>query len=266
MQTSTYWKTRRVVPQVICIAILTITAAWSFAQTRTTTASMDGQNQFVQLAQRRFKAFFEGDKAAYEQLVAKGAVFAYSNGRTLNYDQATSELAPLAKAGTYSFHYEDVQFRDFGESTLLVYRLILHGPPEVGGDYQGLESDTFAQIDGVWKLIAVHGTTIPYPNRMSVSVDPRLLDEYVGRYQNAPGTYYDISRNGNQLVGQRNGFQKAPWLAESRDIFYVPSDPTATRVFMRDSNGFVSKVVRVEVQGNTEWTRVKSGPSAVKPD
>src|ERR1700681_1065979 len=101
-------------PRVICVAMLLITAGSTFAQSRTGTAAPDRRNELVQLAQRRFAAFFEGDKTGYEQLVAKDAVFVYSNGRTLNYVEAVSELAPLARAGTYSFHYEDVKFRDFG--------------------------------------------------------------------------------------------------------------------------------------------------------
>ena len=216
----------------------------------------DHQHELVQLAQRRFAAFFDGDKTVYEQVVAKDAMFAYSNGRTLTYDQAMSELAPLAKAGTYHFHYENIRLRDFGNSALLVYRLLFHGPPAEGGDYEGVESDTFARFNGAWKLVAVHGTTIPYPKRVSTKVDPKLLDEYVGRYESAPGSYYDISREGDQLVGQRAGFQKVPWFAESSDVFYVASDPTVSRVFMRGMTGHVSKLLQVDIQGNTEWTRV----------
>jgi Domain of unknown function (DUF3471)/Domain of unknown function (DUF4440) len=252
-------------PRVICFAILLITAGSTFAQSRTGTAT-ERQNELVQLAQRRFTAFLEGDKTTYEQLVAQDAVFAYSNGRTLNYVEAVSELTPLAKAGTYSFHYEDVRFRDFGDSALLVYRLLFRGPPGVGGDYEGVESDTFTRLNNVWKLIAVHGTTIPYPKRVSITVDPRLLDEYVGRYESEPGVYYEITREGDQLMGQRNGFQKVPWLAESSDIFYVTSDPTASRVFMRGPDGRVSKLARVDVQGDTEWRRVKVRAAVVKPD
>jgi len=244
------------------IVMLLITAGLSCDQSRTGTATTDRQNELVQLARRRFAAFFDGDKKVYEQLVAKDAVFAYSNGRTLNYEEAMSELAPLAKAGTYNFHYEDIKFRDFGNSALLVYRLVFHGPAGEGGDYEGVESDTFARVDDAWKLIAVHGTTIPYPKRASVKVDRKRLDEYVGRYESTPGIYYDITCEGDQLVGRRNGFQKTPWVAESTDVFYVASDPTATRVFMRAPNGQVAKLVRVDVQGNTEWTRVNEGSAA----
>ncbi|HYL76539.1 MAG TPA: DUF4440 domain-containing protein [Bryobacteraceae bacterium] len=238
------------------VIFLLLAGSWTSAQTPTSSAVTDRQRGLVDLARRRFQAFFEGDKTAYEKLVAKDAVFAYSNGRTLKYAEAMEELAPLAKAGTYSFHYEDVQFRDFGDSALLVYRLVFRGPPAVGGDYQGVESDTFIRRNNEWKLIAIHGSTIPYPNRVSTSLDARLLSEYVGRFENAPGVYYDITCEGNQLMGERNGFQKVPWFAESTDIFFVPSDPTASRVFLRDSNGRVSKIVRIDVQGNTEWTRM----------
>jgi len=189
--------------RVICGALVLVAAGRIGAQSRTQAAGADRQKEFVQLAQRRFAAFFEGDKAAYEELVAKNAVFAYSNGRTLNYGEAMSELAPLAKAGTYSFRYEDVKFRDFGDSALLVYRLVFLGPPDVGGDYEGVESDTFTRVNNAWKIVAVHGTTIPYPKRASIAVDIKVLDEYVGRYESAPGVFYDITREGSRLMGQR---------------------------------------------------------------
>ncbi|HLJ47986.1 MAG TPA: DUF4440 domain-containing protein [Bryobacteraceae bacterium] len=211
------------------------------------------RDELVRLAQQRFKAFFEGDREAYLRLVAEDAVFAYSNGRTLDYRQAMSELAPLAKAGTYQFHYEDVRFRDFGDSALLVYRLVFSGP---AGDYEGVEIDTFALRDHIWKLVAVHGTTIPYPNRPRPAVASALLDEYVGRYQQAPGVYYDITREGDRLLGQRNRFAKVPWVAESNDIFYVSSDPAASRVFLRDPQGRVSKTLRIDIEGTTEWKRL----------
>jgi hypothetical protein len=241
---------------LICMALLLIVPGSTLEQSGTKTAATLRQEELVHLAEQRFKAFFEGDKTTYERLVSKDAVFAYSNGRTLNYVEALSELAPLAKAGTYSFHYEDIQFRDFGNSALLVYRLVFSGPPAIG-DYQGVESDTFARHNNAWKLIAVHGTSIPYPERTSTTVSSDLLEEYVGRYEKTPEIYYDITCEGKQLMGQRNGYPKVPWLAESSDIFYIPSDPTASRVFMRDSKGGICKLVRVDVEGNTVWTRVK---------
>lgn len=65
-------------------------------------------------------------------------------------------------------------------------------------------------------------------------------------------------------LGQRNGFQKVPWLAESRDIFYVTSDPTASRVFMRDPSGGVSKLVRGGRTGQYRMDASKGSGSGSK--
>jgi len=245
----------------IGLAVMALATAGTAAPPGTARAASARKAELVQLAQRRFQAFYAGDKAAYAQIVARDAVFTYSNGRTLNYAQALSELAPLAPPGTYGFRYQDIQLRDFGDSALLVYRLIFHGPPDGGGDYQGTESDTFARRDGTWKLVAVHGTTIPYSQRTNVSVAPSVLDAYVGRYQRSPGVFYDVTRQGDQLYGQRAGFQKTAWLAESKDVFYAPGDPTAVRVFMRDATGAVAKLMRIDIQGDTEWIRLRTAPS-----
>ena len=236
------------------IAVLLVVATAALASSTRQDGPQNEQQELVQLAQRRFKAFFEGDAATYRQIVAKDAVFAYSNGRVLNYTEALRELEPLAKPGSFDFHYEDIQFRDLGGGAMLLYRLVFNGPE---GAYEGWESDTFAHRDQGWVLVAVHGTTIPYPNRANLSVEPKLLDEYVGRYAGPQDAYYEITRQGNQLFGQRSGFPKVPWSAESSDIFYVPSDPYASRVFMRDARGRISKLVRIEVTGNTVWTRMK---------
>ena len=232
------------------LAAVLLVSGWTWAQTGNAKEA-----EIVRLSQQRFQAFFDGDRATYGRMVAKDAIFAYSNGRTLDYAQAMKELTPLAKPGSYKFHYEDVEFRDFGETVLLMYRLVFRGPE---GEYQGVTTDLFERRNGGWQLVALHGTTIPYPNRLRAAVDPRLLDEYVGRYEGASGAYYDISREGNQLMGQRNGFARVPWLAESNEVFYVPSDPTASRVFLRDSRGKVSKIIRVDVDGDTVWQRQSS--------
>src|SRR3954470_1680474 len=107
---------------ILCTVLLLITPAWALVQ-----PAGSREKEFVKLARQRFQAFFDGDRATYQRLVARDVIFAYSNGRTLNYTDAMKELAPLAKPGTFSFHYEDVQFRDLGQCALLVYRLVFRG-------------------------------------------------------------------------------------------------------------------------------------------
>lgn len=242
-------------PRFIWVCLLVLASGLNCMKDQMLTASPGQEQKFVELSQRRFQAFFDGDKAAYEHLLASDVVFVYSNGRVLDRRRAIAELTPLAKPGTFTFMYKDVQLRDLGNSVVLVYRLVFHGPPEVG-DYQGMSSEIWALRNGAWQLLALQGTTIPYPARTPVAVDSTLLDEYVGRYAADPGVYYDISRQGTQLMGQRNGFAKVPWLAESDDSFFVLSDPSASRIFMRDSKGRIAKLLRVEAAGNSVWTKI----------
>jgi hypothetical protein len=213
------------------------------------------QQQLTELARRRFAAFIEGNRAVYRAIVSADAIFAYSNGRVLTSAEAMRELVPIAPPHSYAFHYEDVQFRAFGTGAFMVYRLIVHGPPGIG-EYEGVEEDTFVRRPSGWMLVAVHGTTIPYPNRQSVQLDAGDLSDYVGRYVSEPNAYYDITEENGQLMGQRTGFPRARWLAETGDVFFVPGDPTASRVFIRDSHGQVIKMVRIEEGGNTIWSRI----------
>lgn len=239
--------------RLVCACLLVLSLGPDCLHYHPAVVSANRQQELVELSQRRFQAFFDGDKATYDRLLASDAVFVYSNGRVLDRGQAIAELAPLASPGTFQFRYEDVQFRDLGDSAVLIYRLVFHGPPEIG-DYQGVTTDIWALRKGAWQLAALHGTTIPYLERAHVDVDPTLLDEYAGQYANGH-FYYDITRQGAQLFGQRNGFDKVPWLAESEFSFYVPSDPSATRIFIRDQKGHVSKLIRIEAAGNSVWTK-----------
>jgi hypothetical protein len=241
--------------RLVCVSFLIVVSVACYLEDHTDPHSLKLHQELIALSQRRFQAFFEGDRPTYERLLSSDAVFVYSNGRMLNRGQAMRELMPLAKPGTFTFKYEDVQFRNMGSSVALVYKLIFDGPPEIG-HYEGITSDIWTSRNGAWQLVALHGTTVPYPNRTRVAVDSTLLGEYVGRYAMGSDVYYDITREGYQLMGQRNGFPKVPWLAESEVSFYVPSDPSATRIFMRDTNGHVSKLLRIEAAGNSVWTKV----------
>jgi len=51
-------------------------------------------------------------------------------------------------------------------------------------------------------------TTIPYPKRVSIARRSQLLDEYVGRYENAPGVSYEIYPGREPADGQRKGFKR----------------------------------------------------------
>ncbi len=78
--------------------------------------------------------------------------------------------------------------------------------------------------------------------RTEITIDPDLLDEYVGRYQLAPNVFFTVTREGNQLSAQLTGQGTAEIYPETeRDFFYRVVDAQIT--FETDSQGRVNALV-----------------------
>lgn len=72
--------------------------------------------------------------------------------------------------------------------------------------------------------------------RKEITVDPKLLDGYVGQYQLAPNFILTITREGDQLFAQATGQPKVQIYPESqRDFFYKVVDAQIT--FETDASG-----------------------------
>ncbi len=62
------------------------------------------------------------------------------------------------------------------------------------------------------------------------------LDEYEGNYRAAPDLAYVIRRDGDHLVGERQGLPAVVLSQESADVFFVPGKPRDRKIFRRDAN------------------------------
>lgn len=67
------------------------------------------------------------------------------------------------------------------------------------------------------------------------------LDDYAGSYQLTDQIHYVIRRDGDKLVGQRDGRPAQTLSVEARDVMFVAGQPRSRKVFGRDEAG---KVVR----------------------
>jgi serine-type D-Ala-D-Ala carboxypeptidase/endopeptidase len=63
----------------------------------------------------------------------------------------------------------------------------------------------------------------PPKERKEISVDPKILDKYVGKYQLAPGFILTITREGDHLYAQATGQSKNELFAERRKRSLHPS-------------------------------------------
>lgn len=211
------------------------------------------ESQIINLSQKRFRAFAAGDRGVLQDMVADDAIFMYSDGRVLNKPQMLEQVAKFP--GKYEFHYEDVQFRSFQDSAMLCFRLLYNDSTALDSEpIQYLETDVFALRRGRWLLVGVHGTAVPYPNSHEVALSPSQLQDYVGIYQ-AGDQHYEITSEGDQLFGQRSGFPKAKWHAESENVFFVDGDPAGRKIFVRDKKGRVNEMIRIGPEHYAIWHR-----------
>jgi energy-coupling factor transporter ATP-binding protein EcfA2 len=85
-------------------------------------------------------------------------------------------------------------------------------------------------------------------------IDPKILDSYVGSYQQDPSTVAKVKRNDDRLAVQ-SGEQPPMDLAPVSDVEFLSADDTAQFVFEKDAAG---KVASVKVwQNGREFTAKK---------
>jgi len=84
---------------------------------------------------------------------------------------------------------------------------------------------------------------IPAPREhRGIAVDPKLLDEYVGNYELAPGFVIAVTRDADHLFAQATGQRKFEIYPEGeRDFFYKVVDAQIT--FVTDSSGKATELI-----------------------
>jgi hypothetical protein len=99
---------------------------------------------------------------------------------------------------------------------------------------QYITTETWQRQDGTWKLLLVHAYSV-LKEPKSVILPPEELDAHVGRYAAAPELTYTIRREGDHLVGEREGRPATPLKAEIRDVFFVSGQLRTRKIFDRDN-------------------------------
>lgn len=84
-----------------------------------------------------------------------------------------------------------------------------------------------------------------YPARKIARVDPKLYDDYAGRYKSESGNVAAVSREGDRLLLEAGGGGvKTKMLPLSATEFFSPDNPQSTITFVKDARGRVTHYVR----------------------
>ena len=194
------------------------------------------QNQLRTADQALLDAIAPGDKAVWERLLAADAIYVDENGAVMNRAQFLAALKPLPSGSSGQITIVDYQATIHGQVALVVHkddeRENYHGIP-LRADY--LMTETWVKEGAEWRLALVHVYVVA-KDPPAIKTPANRLAEYEGRYRAAPDLAYLIRREGDHLVGERQGLSTVTLAQESTDVFFVPGHPRDRKIFRRDAN------------------------------
>jgi serine-type D-Ala-D-Ala carboxypeptidase/endopeptidase len=125
-------------------------------------------------------------------------------------------------------------------------------------------SNTFtgAGVDDIgMHLLDPHAPLMAPPKVLKeITLDPKILDGYVGRYQLAANFILSITREGDELFAQATGQPKVQIFPQSaREFFYKVVDAQIT--FETDSTGRASSLTLHQNGANTPAQRIEGAPA-----
>jgi D-alanyl-D-alanine carboxypeptidase len=122
-----------------------------------------------------------------------------------------------------------------------------------------LGKDLSAYLDDVMKIIVgeLTGKKFEEPQeRKAVAVDPKIFDNYAGEYEVAPGVVLTISRDGERLMAQVTGQDRAEIYPSSETEFFSRRVDAQIK-FVKNQQGEVTSIVIVQNGQNIPARKIK---------
>jgi len=196
-----------------------------------------------------------GDPKVWDAVLAPDVIYLDESGVVSSRADLLAQIKPLAAGVSGNIKVTD-------------YKLTLHGDTatvfmadEEEENFHGaqlharyLVTETWQKAGSDWKLLLVHVyATLFEPPVMKVNSQD--LDAYVGRYA-VGDLVYVISRDGDHLVGGREGKPTSTLNAELKDVFFVSGQLRTRKIFQRDAEGKVTGFLDRREGVDLPWKRI----------
>jgi hypothetical protein len=227
--------------RILSISLI-LSALFSFAlgQKENESSRQDNAEQELKrLEDEWLNSYLRGDKQTFDRIVADDFVRTDESGKVATKAEERALVQAPPASVNASLNNDDLKVRFYG-STAIVTGLIIS---KVQGSlsFNSRFTDTFIKRGGRWQVVARHYSRVP-PERIASKVDPKIYDDYVGRYEIAPNVVLDITKEGEKLMTQTTGQPKMELLPESEIEFFIKGF-TAQFVFVRDGTGRATKLI-----------------------
>ena len=102
-------------------------------------------------------------------------------------------------------------------------------------------SSIFVKKDGRWQLLQAQGTRLA-PERKPITIDPKLLDSFVGKYEFGPNAIATVTREGD-AIRWRGGNRMPVTLVPLSQTQFFAKETETEMMFVKNENGQVTSVV-----------------------
>jgi len=99
----------------------------------------------------------------------------------------------------------------------------------------------FVRKDGRWQLLQAQGTRLA-PKRNPITLDPKALDSFVGKYEFGPNAIATVTREGDALRW-RGGNRMPVTLTALSEIHFFAKETETDIMFVKDEKGQVTGAV-----------------------
>ena len=203
--------------------------------------------EFKQLLQERADGKWRNNKEFVERTTAETRISVNEKGDIRRGTKA-EVMAGLSKPAApnpipaevkLAWFIEDVDVQVYGEVAVVHYRrdarMVLNQEPVLK---QVRCTEVFKRAADVWQSVAFQETVIP-GEIIAAKIDPKIYDDYVGRYQLFTGNLYTVRRNGNKLMLNSRLSGEQELIPENDHTFVVKGNQYRV-IFVRDEKGQIT--------------------------
>ena len=214
----------------VAIVVLLLTPALAHAQSHE--PKEDKTKQEIQkLFSDLNEAITKKDRARLEQLYADEFQFIRPSGAVIN---KASQIGGIMANDPISATPVPAPAAD----NLMVYGDVAVSRHSLRGT---AVSSIFVKKNGQWQLLQAQATRLA-PERKPVSIDPKLLDSFVGRYQFGPNAIATVTREGDALRW-RGGNRMPVTLVPLSETHFFSKETETEMMFVKNDKGQVTDVV-----------------------
>jgi len=242
-------------PNLRSVPVLAISLLARLALAQSSDAAATARTERVVAAvKERLQAISQGDRESWSRLTAEDAILVNDDGSVKGKAAVAASFPPVGQ--DVISDVRDAVVRDCGASVVVTYRADEVETFGSGSVESALRrTEVWVLREGRWQALTTQGTIVPTMRWSVVTLDPKLLEEYTGRYEWSPGNVDTVSREGGRLYSRFTGDSDKDELFATSDATFFARDDFAFVSFVRGPGGRITHYVYRRPDGQSILAR-----------